>query len=36
MADNNTPIEGSPADIANITTFTYTSANTPPLNTTPI
>ena len=33
MADNNMPIEGSPADTANVTAFTYTSTSTPPLNT---
>jgi len=35
MADDDTPIEGSPANTANITTSTYTSASTLPLNTTP-
>ena len=35
MADDDTPIEGSPADIADVTTSTYTSASTSPLNTTP-
>ena len=35
MADDDTPIEGSPADTADITTSTYTSASTPSPNTTP-
>jgi hypothetical protein len=34
MADNNTPIESSPANTVNITTSTYTFTSTPPLNTT--
>ena len=32
MADDNIPIEGSPADTVNITAFTYTFASTPLLN----
>jgi hypothetical protein len=35
MADDDTPIEGSPANTADATTSTYTSASTPPPNTTP-
>ena len=35
MADDDTPIESSPANTADITTSTYTSASTPPPNTTP-
>jgi len=35
MANGDTPIEGSPADTADVTTSTYTSASTPPPNTTP-
>jgi hypothetical protein len=33
MADDDTPIEGSPADTADVTASTYTFASTPPLNT---
>ena len=32
MADDDTPIEGSPADTADVTASTHTSASTPPLN----
>ena len=35
MADNNTPIEGSLANITDVTASTYTSTSTLPLNTTP-
>jgi hypothetical protein len=35
MADDDTPIEGSPADTADATTSTHTSASTPLPNTTP-
>jgi len=35
MADDDTPIESSPADTTNITASTHTSASTPPPNTTP-
>jgi len=35
MADDGTPIESGPADTADVTASTYTSASTPPLNTTP-
>ena len=35
MANDDTPIEGSPADTADATTSIYTSASTPLLNTTP-
>jgi hypothetical protein len=33
MADDDTPIEGSPADTADVTASTYTFASTPLLNT---
>ena len=40
MADDNTPIEGSPADTTDVTASTHTSthafASTPPLNTSSI
>ena len=35
MADDDIRIESSPADTADVTTSTYTSASTPPPNTTP-
>jgi len=35
MADDGTPIESGPADTANVTASTYTSASTFPPNTTP-
>jgi hypothetical protein len=36
MADDDTPIEGSPTDTADVTASTYTFASTPPLNTSSI
>ena len=36
MADDDTPIKGSPADTADVTTSTYTFTSTPPLNTSSI
>ena len=33
MADDDTPIQNSPADTADVTASTYTSASTPPPNT---
>ena len=35
MADDDTPIEGSLVDTADVTASTYTSTSTLPLNTTP-
>jgi len=32
MADDDTPIAGSPTDTADVTTSTHASASTPPLN----